>query len=79
VCVVGIDFCFLVGVSWAYIQGAGDDEENWSLGLTPAGFWAHAERLLRLEDEEELREAVQVGFSCLPPTPHPKRRPRGAY
>lgn len=29
-----------------YIQGAGDDTENWAHGLTPPVFWSHAEQLL---------------------------------
>lgn len=29
-----------------YIQGAGDDTENWAHGLTPPIFWAHAADLL---------------------------------
>ncbi|XXH00057.1 hypothetical protein Hte_006399 [Hypoxylon texense] len=29
-----------------YIQGAGDDTENWALGLTPPVFWRHADLLL---------------------------------
>ncbi|TLS27882.1 hypothetical protein PpBr36_01597 [Pyricularia pennisetigena] len=29
-----------------YIQGAGDDTENWAHGLTASVFWAHADRLL---------------------------------
>ncbi|KAL8363901.1 hypothetical protein RB601_009585 [Gaeumannomyces tritici] len=29
-----------------YIQGAGDDTENWAHGLTPPVFWANAARLL---------------------------------
>lgn len=29
-----------------YIQGAGDDTENWAHGLTPPVFWANAEQLL---------------------------------
>ncbi|KAI1215025.1 initiator tRNA phosphoribosyl transferase [Annulohypoxylon truncatum] len=29
-----------------YIQGAGDDTENWALGLTPPVFWRHADILL---------------------------------
>lgn len=33
-----------------YIQGAGDDSETWSLGLTPAGFWHHREELLQRPD-----------------------------
>ncbi|RYO89263.1 hypothetical protein DL766_000900 [Monosporascus sp. MC13-8B] len=29
-----------------YIQGAGDDTENWAFGLTPPVFWEHADLLL---------------------------------
>jgi tRNA A64-2'-O-ribosylphosphate transferase len=29
-----------------YIQGAGDDTENWALGLTPPVFWKHGKILL---------------------------------
>ncbi|KAI1103539.1 initiator tRNA phosphoribosyl transferase [Jackrogersella minutella] len=29
-----------------YIQGAGDDTENWALGLTPPVFWPHVDVLL---------------------------------
>ncbi|OTB11438.1 hypothetical protein K445DRAFT_322024 [Daldinia sp. EC12] len=29
-----------------YIQGAGDDTENWALGLTPPVFWRHEDILL---------------------------------
>lgn len=29
-----------------YVQGAGDDTENWALGLTPPVFWDNAEQLL---------------------------------
>ncbi|KAH8177319.1 rit1 DUSP-like domain-containing protein [Sarocladium implicatum] len=29
-----------------YIQGAGDDTENWAHGLTPPVFWAHSSELL---------------------------------
>lgn len=32
--------------SWQYIPGAGDDEENWSLGLTPSMFWEHCDELI---------------------------------
>ena len=34
------------GVPYAYIPGAGDDEESWARGLTPAVFWAHKETVL---------------------------------
>lgn len=32
--------------SWIYIQGAGDDEESWAQGLTPATFWRRREEIL---------------------------------
>ncbi|KAL9588599.1 MAG: hypothetical protein Q9203_002603, partial [Teloschistes exilis] len=41
-----------------YIQGAGDDSEGWSHGLTPALFWTH-EEALRNTNEEELPEYIQ--------------------
>ncbi|CAM9939616.1 unnamed protein product [Ectocarpus fasciculatus] len=34
--------------SWTYLQGAGDDEEHWSSGITPEQFWANSERLVGL-------------------------------
>ncbi|PNH02681.1 tRNA A64-2'-O-ribosylphosphate transferase, partial [Tetrabaena socialis] len=33
--------------TYVYVPGAGDDEEAWGLGLTPAVFWAHHARLLQ--------------------------------
>ncbi|KAF6223650.1 hypothetical protein HO133_000493 [Letharia lupina] len=39
-----------------YIQGAGDDSEGWSNGLTPTLFWRHSEQLLA---------AVEVDMPCL--------------
>lgn len=35
-----------------YIQGAGDDSEGWSCGLTPALFWKHHQTLLSIEERE---------------------------
>jgi hypothetical protein len=56
-------FQFLVSVSdpdhivkyesWKYIQGAGDDHQAWSIGLTPAQFWKHKEDILKNEIECE--------------------------
>ena len=37
-----------------YIQGAGDDSEGWSQGLTPAIFWQH-KTLLMSTTEDDLR------------------------
>lgn len=33
--------------SYMYVPGAGDDEESWAVGLTPALFWQHCDVLLR--------------------------------
>ena len=47
---------------WTYVQGAGDDEEAWSCGLTPAQFWLHSERLLSLPPLEcEVSSIVETG------------------
>ena len=37
-----------------YIQGAGDDSEGWSKGLTPTLFWKHSEQLLAAYEEDVL-------------------------
>ena len=41
-----------------YIQGAGDDNEAWSCGLTPQVFWQHQQQLMST-GEEELPELIQ--------------------
>lgn len=45
-----------------YIQGAGDDSESWSQGLTCTAFWQHQQQLLAATDEElpDLIEEVMV-------------------
>ena len=35
-----------------YIQGAGDDSESWSHGLTPTLFWRHQDQLLTTVEED---------------------------
>ncbi|KAF7544028.1 hypothetical protein G7Z17_g10273 [Cylindrodendrum hubeiense] len=40
-----------------YIQGAGDDTENWACGLTPTVFWEHLENLL-VASEADLPELI---------------------
>lgn len=40
------------GSSSTYIQGAGDDSESWSYGLTPTVFWRHHHELLDAEEGE---------------------------
>ena len=41
----------------SYVQGAGDDTENWARGLTADMFWRHYDELLGVSGEE-LRETV---------------------
>jgi len=46
--------------SLTYVQGAGDDEEAWSLGLTPSHFFAHRSELLAsLAPEDLVPEILQ--------------------
>lgn len=41
-----------------YIQGAGDDSESWSNGLTPTLFWRHSNQLLSAV-EEDITDLIQ--------------------
>lgn len=41
-----------------YIQGAGDDSEGWSHGLTATMFWQNKDRLMKTS-EEELPEVIR--------------------
>ena len=41
-----------------YIQGAGDDSEAWSCGLTPQIFWKHRDQLMR-SPEDDLPEIIE--------------------
>ncbi|QSZ35585.1 hypothetical protein DSL72_008455 [Monilinia vaccinii-corymbosi] len=45
-----------------YIQGAGDDTENWAHGLTPKIFWANQEILLET-GEDDLPELIDMLIS----------------
>ncbi|KAL7922424.1 tRNA A64-2'-O-ribosylphosphate transferase [Trichoderma austrokoningii] len=74
-----------------YIQGAGDDTENWALGLTPDVFWANttallscpeadlADLIVRLVEEAKVkRQAGESNQTALPRkqlTPHISVRP----
>lgn len=40
--------------SWKYIQGAGDDEENWSAGLSSELFWKYKDLILASDDPHEV-------------------------
>jgi tRNA A64-2'-O-ribosylphosphate transferase len=41
-----------------YIQGAGDDTENWARGLTPDMFWKNKNQFLSIESDMDLQELV---------------------
>jgi tRNA A64-2'-O-ribosylphosphate transferase len=41
---------------WFYVQGAGDDEEFWSKGLTPQLFWQHSSEFAACKTDDECCE-----------------------
>ncbi|WFC98530.1 tRNA A64-2'-O-ribosylphosphate transferase [Malassezia yamatoensis] len=41
-----------------YVQGAGDDHENWALGLSPDLFWNHRSQLISQSLDRGQREAL---------------------
>lgn len=46
--------------AWTYIQGAADDQQEWSMGLTPELFWNNVDYLLEdRNDEVQCIERVQ--------------------
>ena len=47
-----------------YIQGAGDDSEGWSHGLTPVVFWKHRDQLLSTIEEEMPALIQHLRRSC---------------
>lgn len=47
-------------LSWTYIQGAGDDEENWACeGLTAQIFWSKKDTILQSDDPNEVELACK--------------------
>ncbi|KAI7865723.1 tRNA A64-2'-O-ribosylphosphate transferase [Spinellus fusiger] len=54
---------------YLYVQGSGDDEEAWCLGLTHALFWKHKSVLLSLNNaddcERKVRLLVETSKVCL--------------
>ncbi|KAK5459442.1 tRNA A64-2'-O-ribosylphosphate transferase [Exophiala xenobiotica] len=46
------------GSEAGYIQGAGDDSEAWSCGLTPELFWKHRDQLMT-SPEDDLPEIIE--------------------
>ena len=49
-----------------YIQGAGDDSENWGMGLTPVLYWSYKYALLDRE-ESELEQLISEIVTRTPP------------
>lgn len=47
--------------SFSYVQGAGDDEEAWAHGLTPALFWKHRYEILMDSDSKHGGEPANDG------------------
>ncbi|RDW73454.1 hypothetical protein BP6252_07361 [Coleophoma cylindrospora] len=56
-----------------YIQGAGDDTENWACGLTPVVFWENQGVLLETS-ESDLPDLIQDLVSRADPAPGINRR-----
>ena len=48
-----------IGDGDPYIQGGGDDTENWAHALTADLFWRHQERLSACSNDEELIEIIE--------------------
>ena len=47
--------------SWTYVQGAGDDDENWARGVTPEQWWEWREPILALAARSP--EAAEAALS----------------
>ncbi|KAI9010989.1 tRNA A64-2'-O-ribosylphosphate transferase [Phycomyces nitens] len=54
---------------YLYVQGSGDDQEAWCLGLTHSLFWKHREDLLDVnsaaECEDKVRALVKASKGCV--------------
>ncbi len=55
-----------------YIQGAGDDSEGWSQGITPQMFWMHKDMFLQAQEDKlpELIEKLLLSERKLPKPYH---------
>jgi tRNA A64-2'-O-ribosylphosphate transferase len=52
---------------YVYVQGAADDEESWSHGLTSPQFWENCSQLLACGTEEQLISRIEdISGSVLP-------------
>ena len=47
-------------MSYDYVPGAGDDEESWAAGLTPAMFWSHKQVRVLLTRGHSLKETCSM-------------------
>lgn len=52
------------GRTFVYMQGAGDDHENWALGLTPATWWDEVNHMELLKAEDEEMEHLIVSLAA---------------
>ena len=50
--------------SWHYVQGAGDDEENWSRGLRAAQWWGWREHLMAMAAQQPGAAAEELERLC---------------
>jgi hypothetical protein len=48
-----------------YIQGAGDDEESWAMGLTPALFWEHHDYILEYSSQDVIEDRIREAWRAL--------------
>ena len=64
------------GISFTYVQGAGDDSEAWACGLTPQVFWENSAMLLRTAEDDlpgfiarlmEERQSAETEVTVIPP------------
>ena len=60
-----------VGDGDSYIQGSGDDTENWAHGLTPEFFWRCRDQLCAQANDEELVRLIHdtIGETTVTPEP----------
>ena len=47
-------------LNFEYIQGAGDDEEHWSRGITPRTFWENKDSFLQCQSDGQCLETLRV-------------------
>ncbi|KAI8885014.1 initiator tRNA phosphoribosyl transferase [Backusella circina FSU 941] len=45
---------------YLYVQGSGDDQEAWSMGLVPSLFWQHQKEILEVSSAQECESKVQT-------------------